>query len=734
LKSISELAKVSIGKRHRRPSSGADPEVQTRGIVSEQFSWGSSRLGFRFEWDAESPVRITRVRTSHTAGDRDVPLHAVPLVEIITADHGSRPAADRLVHTELGTLLRYASHSQERDANGERLVIRQTYDGIEATVTLELLDRAEAAVRSRVEVRAADRTLVLRSVASLSMGFTQTADDNLAGWHRVNGVSDWFGEGRWTRTPLRGNDFPELSTDLAGDHDPRGHWSATSDGTWSTGHHLPVAGVEYSAALTEGLAFAWQIEHNGAWRWELGEDLRGAYFSLAGPTDADAAWTKVLAPGQSFTTVPATVAVGSDFTDAVAALTNFRRAARRPHPDNAAMPVVFNDYMNTLLGDPTTEKLLPLIKAAAEVGAEIFCIDAGWYDDSGAWWPTVGEWQPSTTRFPGGLGEVIDAIRDAGMVPGLWLEPEVIGVRSPMADRLPHEAFLQRHGQRIVEHERYHLDLRHPAAVAHLDGVVDRLVADFGVGFFKFDYNINPGPGTDLDADSVGDGLLGHNRAHLAWLDGVLDRHPGLVVENCSSGAMRMDFAVLSRLAMQSTSDQQEFTKYPPIAAAAPISLLPEQAASWAYPQPGMNEEEVAFCLVTGLLGRFYVSGHLNEMTEAQRRMVAEAIEAAKTLRGAIAAGHAHWPAGLPGWTDPWVALGLTAPGDDLVSVWRRGASSKTELSFPHLSGHDVAVSTVFPADLPEWKTAWDPATGTLTVQADGDLGARTLRLTTDSR
>ncbi|HEX2143415.1 MAG TPA: glycoside hydrolase family 36 protein [Glycomyces sp.] len=699
--------------------------------MTGQLFWGSARLGFRFEWDADSPVRIAGV-----TGDREVPLYAIPLVEILTADHGSQPAADRLVHTELGTLLRYVSHTEEQGADGRRLVVEQAAEGVDATVIIELLDRAGAAVRSRVEVRATEgRTLVLRSVASWSMGFTQPGrDDNLEGWQRVHGVSDWFGEGRWTRSPLRGNDFPGLSTELAGDHDPRGHWSVTSDGTWSTGHHLPVAGLE-----TAGLAFAWQIEHNGAWRWELGEDLRGAYFSLSGPTDTDSAWTRVLRPGQTFTSVPVTVSAGSDFTDAVAALTDFRRAARRPHPDNAAMPVVFNDYMNTLDGDPTTEKLLPLIAAAADAGAEIFCIDAGWYDDSGDWWPTVGEWQPSTTRFPGGLGEVIDAVRDAGMVPGLWLEPEVVGVRSPVAESLPREAFLQRHGQRIVEHHRYHLDLRHPAAVRHLDGVVDRLVAEFGIGFFKLDYNIDPGPGTDRDADSVGDGLLEHNRAHLAWLDRLLDRHPDLVVENCSSGAMRMDFAMLSRLAMQSTSDQQDFTRFPPIAAAAPIALLPEQAASWAYPQPGMSDEEAAFCLVTGLLGRFYVSGHLNRMNERQRRTVAEAIAAAKTLRGAVANGRPHWPAGLPGWTEPWIALGLrdsveNGTGDELVSVWRRGGPPTTELRFPHFAGRDVTVTTVFPADLPEWKTAWDPSTGTLAVRAgDADIAARTLHLSTDS-
>ncbi|WP_051704417.1 glycoside hydrolase family 36 protein [Glycomyces sp. NRRL B-16210] len=697
----------------------------------DQLSWGSAGFELGFAWGADAPVRVARL----SRAGADLAVHAVPLVEILTADHGHLPSSDRLAHTELGSKLRYLEH-EVHDLGGRRtLTLRQGADGVEATVTLEILDSAPAAIRSAIEVRATGpRPLVLRAVPSLTMGFTRSSAagpetaDHFAGWDRVWGTGDWLGEGRWTREPLRGPDFPRLASHLTSQN-PRGSWSRTSDGTWSTGRHLPVGAV-----VSTDLALAWQIEHNGPWRWELGEDIAGGYLSLSGPTDADAAWTRVLCPGDTFTTVPATVAAGADFEGALAALTDFRRAARRPHPDNAAMPVVFNDYMNTLDGDPTTEKLLPLIAAAAESGAEVFCIDAGWYDDSGDWWPTVGEWRPSTTRFPGGLGEVIDAIRTAGMVPGLWLEPEVIGVHSPVADALPDEAFLLRHGQRVVEHHRYHLDLRHPAAVSHLDGVVDRLVAEFGVGFFKFDYNVNPGPGTDRDADSVGDGLLGHNRAHLAWIDRLLDRHPDLVVENCSSGAMRMDFAMLSRLAMQSTSDQQDFTKFPPIAAAAPVALLPEQAANWAYPQPGMTAEEVAFCLVTGLLGRFYVSGHLNRMSEGQRAMVAEAVRVAKTLRAAVASGRPHWPTGLPGWDDPWTSLALEGDGEAHVSVWRRGGPSTVELCFPHLAGSAVTAATVFPSGLPEWKTEWDAAAGTLTVQADGaDLAARTLRLAIDS-
>ncbi|WP_308159143.1 alpha-galactosidase [Curtobacterium sp. ISL-83] len=482
-----------------------------------------------------------------------------------------------------------------------------------------------------------------------------------------------------------------------------------------------------------GGALAWQIEHNGGWRWEVGEDLEGTSLALSGPTDADHQWLAVLHPGEDFTTVPATVAAGDDLEDAIAELTDFRRLARRTHPDNTALGVVFNDYMNTLMGDPTTAKLLPLIDAAAEAGAQYFMIDAGWYDDSGDWWYSVGDWLPSTVRFPGGLAAVVERIRQRDMIPGLWLEPEVVGVDSPAAERLPADAFLSRNGVRVVEHGRYHLDLRHPAAIAHLNAVIDRLVTDMGVGYFKLDYNINPGAGTDIDAVSPGSGLLAHNRAHLAWLDSVLDRHPDLVLENCGSGAMRMDQAMLSRLQLQSTTDQQDPEAYPPIAAAAPLMMLPEQAANWAYPQPNMDDEALAFTLCTAILGRFYLSGHVDTMSTSQTTLVAEAVAAHKRLRHDLAAGHASWPLGIEQWTAPWVALAIGTRDQRYLTLWRRtGSLARISVPLPDLVGQAVFVDTVFPTRLEPWEYRWDADAGVLHVTSTGpEVAARTIRITT---
>ena len=446
-----------------------------------------------------------------------------PLIEILAIGHGHMLSNVRFTHTAIGRRLKYTGHSFTEEQGFHRLDVH-TLDAITG-LTATAVFRGKpgvAALQSWVVVTNTGASdVILQAVSSLSSGAFLDAGEDLSDVSLFRARSEWCAESRWDEIPLHGRDgLPDIDTDFH-DHDARGSLVTASKSTWSSGEYLPT-GVLVNAKTNR--SWAWQIEHNGAWHWELDSQRtgeNGLTLLISGPNDIDHQWTKRLTTGDSFTTVPVSVAVSSGgYEGAIAALTAQRRAIRRSRPVDAELPLIFNDYMNTLMGDPTTAKLLPLIDAAAASGAEYFCIDAGWYDDGGAWWDSVGEWEPSTVRFPDGLPAVIEYIREKGMKPGLWLEPEVIGVRSAMADRLPDSAFLQRYGQRVVEHLRFHLDFRSPDARAHLDTVVDKLVNDFGVRYFKLDYNITPGAGTDLDALSVGDGLLEHNRAHLEWLDG----------------------------------------------------------------------------------------------------------------------------------------------------------------------------------------------------------------------
>lgn len=724
--------------------------------------WGNDELSLLIAHDPAGPVRLLAAGEKAALPDpvrepeacARLAHRALPLAEIQTTEGGRLgTSGKRHVDGAVSRGLRYTGHEEDYDdrhgggygdghdgigggvgGGGVRTLRVRMVDaatGLRVTTVHTLRDGAPV-LRAETRVdNAGDHPVTLEYVSSLVL-------PNLArllpdGEHWEDGLSlrlaanPWSGEFRWSRATLAQRGLYDVGMVPYGQTGSKNRISVTSTGSWSSSEYLPMGCLEETAT---GRALLWQIEHNGSWHAELGDRFDDLYLALSGPTDREHQWRRRLAPGESFRTVPVAVALVPEggFEAAVDALTRHRRATRRPHPDHRQLPVVFNDFMNSLMGEPSTKALLPLVDAAAAAGAEYFCIDAGWYDAEPpgtvgpggvpGWWDAVGEWEESAPRFPGGLGEVLDHIRETGMVPGLWLEPEVVGVRSPIAAALPDEAFFRRGGVRVTEWDRHQLDLRHPAARAHLDAVVDRLVHDYGVGYLKLDYNIDIGAGTDGPdgRDSPGDGLLGHNRAYLDWLDGVLDRHPTLVVESCAAGGSRTDHAILSRLPIHSVTDQQAFRLLPAIAAAAPTAVTPEQGAIWAYPLPGQSDAELGMVMVSAMLGRVHLSGRPDLLTEHQMTVVRAALDTYKSYRRLLPTARARWPLGLPGWRDGRLALALTMEDDTtLLAVWRRdGAPKDVTVPLPWMpEGHDPRI--LFGAG-PEAVLDWDDRGRTLRV------------------
>ena len=695
--------------------------------------WGHDALELEIGVSAEGAARLVRLGPPGAATPEHRPDAPLPLVEATAVGHGRSWSGNRFIATTIGERLIYRAHRVARDGAWHTLTVelRDPVSSLDIEVEYRSPDGIPA-LRSEVTLRnTGTETVHLESVTSLAIGALTATEQAEVLWAE----NDWLAECRWRRQPLRLTS-PSLNGRIR-HADGRGAFEKAGQGAWSSCGTLPMGGL---SDTTSGRAWVWQIEHNGGgWRWECAERQDAAYLAVFGPSDSHHSWRHALEPGAVFRTVPAALVFSeAGIDDAFAALTRYRRAIRRPHPDHERLPVIFNDYMNCLMGDPSTAKLLPLIDAAAEAGAEYFVIDAGWYDDDAeGWWDSVGAWEPSASRFPGprAIHKVLDHIRDRGMVPGLWLEPEVVGVRSPIAKSLPDEAFFRRDGVRVIEHGRYHLDLRHPAARAHLDQVVDRLVGGWGVGYLKLDHNINPGPGTSAHRDETpGAGLLGHNRAQLDWLDGVLDRHPHLLLENCASGGMRMDHALLSRVQLQSTSDQQNLLLYPPIAAAAPTAVTPEQGAVWSYPTPTDSIDEVVFTMATSLLGRMHLSGQLAELKPAPLARVHEAVDVYKSIRADLPRAVPSWPLGLPGWDDPWIALALHGSEATYLTVWRRpGGEAAVTVPLPQLRDLADRVELLYPS-VSEADVAWNPSTAELSLTLPRCPYAVLLRITSRAR
>lgn len=501
----------------------------------------------------------------------------------------------------------------------------------------------------------------------------------------------------------------------------------TNTGNWSTKEYIPMGFLENTETSTN---LFWQIEHNGSWHWEISDQTAHLYLALSGPTEIESHWYKNLQPNERFISVPVAVGVSSGtFDHAMGELTKYRRLIRRPNADNEQLAIIFNDYMNCLWADPTTEKELPLIDAAHDAGCEYYCIDAGWYS-AGFWWDNVGEWQESRERFPNGLKEVTDYIRNKGLIPGVWLELEVMGIKSPKVSRVPEDWFFIRHGKKVYDRSRYQLDFRNPQVIEHANEVIDRLISEYGVGYIKMDYNIEPGIGTELYADSVGDGLLGHERAYLAWLDNIFAKYPDLIIENCSSGGLRMDYAMLQRHSIQSTSDQDDYKRYATIAANSPSALTPEQSAIWSYPLTQGDQEEVVFNMVNAMLLRIHQSGHLGDINEERKALVKEALDYYKSMRADIKNALPFWPLGLSRFSDQWVSLGLRTDEKIYVAVWRRHSESEScVLPIHYTFGKQVSVKCAYPS-YEDCNYSWNAVNKTLAVQLPKPFTARLFEIT----
>lgn len=660
----------------------------------------------------------------HPYDGRDVGQY-YPLLELhcqgqnIDGHHGSR-------HTETypAALLRYREHRLEPIPGGRELVIAMAGGGMAVDMHYVFFDGVPAA-RCWAEVtNCGENAQVLDYLTSFAY---YGVSDGLSGSFEDNALFDipyntWHGELQWHQKSawelgLMDMDRPSLR-----------RLTVTQAGSWSSGEYAPVAVLENRENRE---CLCWQIEHNGSWAWESGNLVgNGLYLQLTGPNGDQHAFEKVLEPGEHFCSVPVGVGVsGEGFDGAIGVLTCYRRRIRRENRDNRELPVIYNDYMNCLMGDPTEEKILPLVDAAAKAGCEYYVMDAGWFsqreggDDD--FWSSIGIWKPAEFRFPHGLSYVMDYIRSKGMIPGIWVELEGIGPDCPLADTLPDDWFFMRNGRRVMEHYRYQLDYRNPAVRKFASDVIEELVETYHVGYFKIDYNINAGLGTDYNADSAGEGLLEHCRCVQQWYDELFQKYPDLIIENCASGGMRMDYAMLSRLSIQSTSDQQDYRRYSVIASMAATAVTPEQGACWSYPSLTGDDEETVYNMVNALLGRVHQSGFINKLPDATLARVKEALACYRQIRGDIPESLPVFPLGLVTFHSPFAAYGLLCDRKLYLSVWRRDTEEDTvTLSLSALKGAAYTVKKLYPTDLP---VSWECGDDTLAVTLPRKHTARLL-------
>lgn len=548
----------------------------------------------------------------------------------------------------------------------------------------------------------------------------------------------WEGEGQWRTTTLAEQNLIPVSTHPVA---AAIHFSETS--SWTTSRFYPMVVLE-----DRELEKSWfvQLEEGAGWHIEiahLGDPYAGELCILADNFNERFGGGRrvLLAAGETYTsTRAASGCCDGGFEEAIRQLTIYRRAVLRRLPSDGIYPLVFNDYMNCLWGNPTADNLLPLIDAAAEAGAEYFCLDAGWFtNQSDCWNAQLGDWNPSQDRFVSyGFSDILKTIRQKGMKPGIWLELECVSKDTAIYKTAPRSWLLQQEGEIAGGSVRYFWDYQNLEVQAHFLEKIGELYA-LGVRYIKNDYNESFAMADNYTGDRV-ESVQIAMRAFGDFIDKVGQQFPDLLMECCSSGAMRSDYGILRHCHVQSVSDQELYTKMPSILMGTLAQMLPEQIACWCYPCPVLFDErdkvpyapkpdwadgeETVFNMVTGLCSIPLLSGHIDLADETNMQLIREALILYKERRDFIKNAYPVYPSGMKRIEDEqgFACLGLLADGILQLAVWRlKGEEDK--ICIPLKYGQAKSVRQIYPAE--GYDTEISLENGSLTVHMGKHLSAR---------
>lgn len=393
-------------------------------------------------------------------------------------------------------------------------------------------------------------------------------------------------------------------------------------GTMPVRKWFPFLAVEDTAS---GVVWGAQLAWAGSWQMEIHRQHDELAIS-GGLADREAGhWMKTLAPGESITTPPATIAcVRGTLDDLCDRLTAMQDAAVNAQPEvEQDLPVIFNEFCTTW-GDPSHANLTAIADRLQGTGVRYLVIDAGWYRPGAASWDGAhGDWVPGGLLFPQGLEATAAAIRERGLIPGLWFEMETVGENATAFSFVDH--MLKRDGFPVTVRGRHFWDLNDPWAVDYLTEKVIGLLERCGFGYLKVDYNETIGLGCD-HPDSPGEGLRNQVLASYRFFERIRERLPDLVIENCASGGHRLEPSMLARTAMSSFSDAHELPEIPIIAANLHSLMLPRQSQIWAVLHAADSPQRVRYSLAATFLGRMCLSGGIEHLPEESWQLTREAI------------------------------------------------------------------------------------------------------------
>lgn len=195
---------------------------------------------------------------------------------------------------------------------------------------------------------------------------------------------------------------------------------------------------------------------------------------------------------------------------------------------------------------------------------EVFWLDAGWntgasnYEQGQTWANTVGNWTVDTTRFHDGLRPIAREAHRLGAKFMVWFEPERVIRGTDWATRNP-QWMLDIPGASAGTYLLF--DLGNPEANKWLREYIGDMIEKNQIDYYRQDFNMEPDIYWAANEAPGRKGIkeIRHVEGLYAFWDYLLDRFPGLLIDNCASGGKRIDLETICRSAPLWRSDYYHY-------------------------------------------------------------------------------------------------------------------------------------------------------------------------------
>lgn len=301
--------------------------------------------------------------------------------------------------------------------------------------------------------------------------------------------------------------------------------------TGRSGHeHPPYAilvgqGATNTAGEARALHYAWSGGHRMVAE-ELPDGRRQVQFGHA--------WGAETKPGTRFETAELLALYSGAGLNGIGA--GFQRDVRDrvvAWPDPARPRPVHYNCWEAVYFNHNISDLAAIADRAAEMGAERFVLDDGWFGRRDDDTTSLGDWTVDRRKWPDGLHPLIAHVHKLGMTFGLWFEPEMV---NPDSDLMrAHPDWMLGPADQVAGRNQMVLDLSRAEVREYLFNAVSEILSEYPIDYIKWDHNrLLP----VVDAAQT-EGIY-------ELLGALRKAHPGVEIESCASGGGRIDAGILA--------------------------------------------------------------------------------------------------------------------------------------------------------------------------------------------